>query len=106
MLRLSIIELFLRLIPEGILYAFAMYAFTNTKKIDIKKILICGILLGISIYLIRFLPIHFGVHTILFLMIYIFISVKIIQVEVLNAIAYGLIMVITLFISEWINVFF
>jgi hypothetical protein len=104
MLRLPIIELFLRLIPEGILYVFAMYAFSG-KKINILNLFLYGVLLGVIGYLIRLLPIHFGVHTILFLMIYIFASVKVIQVEVFNAIAYSLIMVIILFISELINIY-
>lgn len=103
MLQLPIIALFLRTIPEGILLIFANYVITNT-KIDKKKMVISGILLGISTYLVRLLPIHFGVHTIILLMVYILLSVKMNHIDFYKAVGSSIICVIVMFCFEWITV--
>ncbi|SHK26047.1 hypothetical protein [Tepidibacter formicigenes] len=104
MLKLSLLSLFLRTIPEGIMSIFANYVLAN-KKVDRKKMLVSGILLGISTYLIRFLPIHFGVHTILSIMIYIFLCIKINNIDYFKAISSSIISMIILFVLDWVAVF-
>lgn len=64
MLKVTILEFFLRFIPESFLFITAGYVFAN-KKIKKNPLIISGIILSISIYLIRMLPIQFGVHTVL-----------------------------------------
>jgi hypothetical protein len=103
-LKLSLLSLFLRTIPEGIMSIFANYVLAN-KKVDRKKMLVSGILLGISTYLIRFLPIHFGVHTILSIMIYIFLCIKINNIDYFKAISSSIISMIILFVLDWVAVF-
>ncbi|MDK2918374.1 MAG: hypothetical protein PWQ37_1107 [Candidatus Petromonas sp.] len=104
MLRLSLLELFLRLIPEGIIISFALYILSNV-KIDKKKLLISGVIFGISIYLIRLLPIHFGVHTILLIIIYIVISVNFNKINLLKAISSSLVTLMILSACDFINFF-
>lgn len=102
MLKLSWIEFFLRAIPENIIFIFAMYLFSNT-KIKWKNILLYAILLAVSIQAIRLLPIKYGINTILFACAYIFIAIKLIKVETFKAISYGLINIILLIASEFID---
>lgn len=85
MLTLPIQSLFLRAIPEGILLIFSNYVIVK-KDLEIKKIFLSGILLGVSDYLIRLLPVYFGIHTIFCLIIYICLSIKINKIEIFTAI--------------------
>ena len=104
MLQLPILSLFIRLIPETFLVMYAICLLTNS-KVDLKKIFISGVIGGIVIYILRLLPIHFGVHTILAVMFYILLSIKLNKIEMYKAIAGSLVSEITLFISDFILVF-
>ncbi|MCY6484775.1 hypothetical protein OW763_10530 [Clostridium aestuarii] len=104
MLKLSLLEFFLRGIPEQFIFICANYVFSN-KTIDKKALCISTILLTISSYLIRFLPIHYGVHTILFIITYVLLCVFISKIDIIKAISSALISVIILLICEGINVF-
>lgn len=105
MLRLTVFELFARLIPEGFVYCLTCYIFSQT-KIDKRRFILTSILLGISIYIIRFMPIHFGVHTILFLIVYIILCIAINKIEAMKVISSGLIVIILMYTSEWLNTLF
>ena len=100
MLVQPILSLITRMIPEAFLVMFSIYLLTNT-KMDMKKIIISGIIGGIGVYVIRLLPIHFGVHTILAVMMYIFLAVKLNKIEIYKAIAITLVSQIILFISDF-----
>lgn len=104
MLKLLPIEFFLRTIPEAFILILAAYAFSS-KKPEKSVFCISAILLGLATYLIRMLPIHFGVHTIILLVIYVLISVNINKIDIIKAISAGLVSSIVLFFSEWLNVF-
>lgn len=103
MLKLLPIEFFLRLIPESFILILAAYAF-SCKKPEKKLFCISSILLSVATYLIRLLPIHFGVHTIILIVIYVLISVNINKIDIIKSISAGLISSIILFLCEWINV--
>ena len=103
MLVQPILSLITRMIPEAILVMYSIYLLTNT-KVDVKKLIISGLIGGIGVYLIRLLPIHFGVHTILAVMLYIFLAVKLNKIEIYKAIAIALVSQIILFISDFIFV--
>lgn len=104
MLRLTPIEFFLIVIPESFILVLAGYAFSS-KKIEKKVFCISSILLAVATYLIRMLPIHFGVHTIILIMIYVLVTVYINKLDVIKSISAVLISSIILFICEWINVY-
>jgi hypothetical protein len=69
-----------------------------------RKILLSGIIGGVGVYLIRLLPIHFGVHTILAIMLYMVLSVKLNKIEIYRTIAIAMVSQIILFISDFILV--
>lgn len=104
MLKLLPIEFFLRLILESFILILAGYAFSSM-RIEKKDFCISSALLAVATYLIRMLPIHFGVHTIILLVVYVLISVKINKIDINRAISAGLFSSIVLFLSEWINIF-
>lgn len=104
MLKLSIIEFFLRTLPESFMVILAAYAFCK-KSIDIKAFCISTILFSILTYLVRMLPIHFGVHTIVMIVIYVLLMNFINNLDIIKSASAGLISMIILFASEWINVF-
>lgn len=99
MLEQPISALFLRIIPEGILLIYASYIIIN-KKVDNKKTLLSGALLGSIMYSIRLLPINFGVHTILGLLVYIGILSKWHEVELFKSIKISLLSMVILFICD------
>lgn len=104
MLKLSIIEFFLRTLPESFMVILAAYAFCK-KRIDIKSIFISTVLFSILTFLIRMLPIHFGVHTIIMFMIYVLLMTFVNNLDVIKCTSSGLISIIVLLASECINVF-
>ena len=99
MLQQPIYSLFIRMIPENFLVIYSICLLTNS-KINYKRLLISSIIGGTTLYLIRLLPIHFGVHTILIIMLNIFLAVKLNEVEIHKAIAGALIAVIICFIAD------
>lgn len=104
MLKLSAIEIVLRLIPESLILILAAYAFSG-KSINKINFFVSTILISIATYLVRMLPIHFGVHTIILLIIYVSITVNVNKINIIKAISAGLTSATILFICEWINVF-
>ncbi len=103
MLQQPIYSLFIRMIPEATLVLYSILQLTNTKA-DLKKVIVSGILGGSGVYMSRLLPVHFGVHTIFAIMLYIVLIVKLNKIEVHKAISTTLIAIIILFISDFILV--
>ncbi|AKL94661.1 hypothetical protein CACET_c11960 [Clostridium aceticum] len=104
MLRLPILALFLRTIPEGIILVSVVYMILN-KPLE-KKICIAGGLLGIATYVIRMFPIHFGVHLILILIIVIFLLNKINHIDFYKAVTASIVSFILIVICESITIIF
>ena len=104
MLKLTLLEFFFRGLPEELLLIFAIYAFSKT-VINIKRYIASSILLVLLVYSIRFLPIQYGVHTILNLIVTIVLTVSINKIDIIKAIQASIITVIIEFICEGINVF-
>lgn len=105
MLKLTWFEFFVRAIPEAFLLLLAIHAFSKT-AIDLKKYLLSGALASAMIYLIRVLPIQYGVHTLLALMMLITIVKYINKIDIIKVIRGGIISFILCFIFEAINVSF
>lgn len=104
MLKLPIIALFLRTIPEGILVIFASHVI-HGYQLNLKRILLTGGILGVCTYIARLLPVHFGVHTIILLSALIFLLVKMHGFNTSKAITSALLSFIILSISDLILVF-
>ncbi|MDD4780928.1 MAG: hypothetical protein PHT02_10080 [Tissierellia bacterium] len=99
MLEQPIYSLFIRLIPETFLVIYSICLLSNSKY-DFRRLLISSLLGGTVLYIVRLLPIHFGIHTIVSLMFDILISVKLNYIDVHKAIAGAMISVILIFISD------
>ncbi|WPC40857.1 hypothetical protein [Clostridium sp. JS66] len=104
MLQLAPLEFFLRSIPESILLIFVSYLFAG-KKINKKYYFISTIIFAVIAYLVRKLPINFGVHTIISILMYIIVNVSINKIPIDKAISSVLSGIILLSICEWINLF-
>ena len=85
MLELRPIEFLLRGLPEGFLVVFAIYIFSKT-EIDKKKYLITSIIFSLIIYIVRLLPISYGVHMILSLLILLLIIVSYNKIDVIKGV--------------------
>lgn len=102
MLRLTPIEFVVRVIPEAFVLIFAMAVLSNT-KLNLKKYIISSLLFGVYVYSVRMLPINYGVHTILDIVIMIIIMSSINKTEIILCIKASLITTIVLFICEGFN---
>lgn len=103
MIRLTISELFIRGIPEAFLFIFAMYAFSKT-PINIKRLLLSVIVLAAIGFFIRYLPIHYGAHTILNFFAFIILSYNINKIDLVKAIKAGAISMFLQSLCELINI--
>lgn len=104
MLKVTLLELVVRGIPEGLLFILLTYAFSK-KYIRTKRYILSSIIYSICVYLIRFLPIQNGAHFILNLVVLIAAAVIINKIEIIKAIQAGIIAFLLGFICEGINVF-
>lgn len=67
-ISISLIELVIKGIPESLLIILALHLYTHT-KINLKKYFALSIVYLILTYLIRMLPIHLGVNTMLSILV-------------------------------------
>lgn len=103
MLKLQPIEFFLRTIPEGFLFILAIYVFSEI-NIDRKKYIISSLVFSSSVYIIRLLPINYGVHMILSVLVLLFISIAYNKVEAIQSVKSIIILYMIQLISEAVNV--
>ena len=105
MLLKYLIALIIRMIPESILMIKGAQLLAG-KKGEMMKVIYSGVFLGTAISLIRKLPISFGVHTILFLFLYIFILLRIFKVEFFKGIGAALVSTLILAFSDTVVTIF
>ena len=103
MLKLPVIELFLRLIPEAFLLIFAAYVFSKT-PVNKGRYILSSILFGSINYFIRLLPIDYGIHSVLGLILFVILLTNINKINVIKSIQAVFINTITMFICEGVNV--
>ncbi|SMC24554.1 hypothetical protein SAMN02745134_02208 [Clostridium acidisoli DSM 12555] len=102
MLKVSFLELFFRGFPESILFIWAI-SLINMKKISKKVWLLLSIFLSIIVYMVRLLPIQFGVHTLITVVFLIISTNYFIKLPLTRAISSSLIVITLLSICEFIN---
>ncbi len=105
MLNISVFEFIVRILPEALVFIFATYTFSNI-KIDKKKYLLASVILGCCVFIIRKLPINYGVHTILNIFTLPIICTSINKISIVEATMSSIITTILLFVLEGVNVFF
>lgn len=103
MLQLSPIEFFCRALPESFILMFYIFILSK-KEIHFKKYILSSGLLAISYILIRSLPINYGVHTILAIIMIFIINRWINKIDIIRSIKAAIITIIIQFICEGINV--
>ena len=105
MLKVSLIEFLLRFIPESFLFLLAAYVFSN-KKIEKKLYIVSSFAIAISMYLIRLLPIQFGIHSVMGVITVILVAVNINKIPIDKAVSSAVIVMILEGIFETLNLFF
>lgn len=103
MLKMSLVEFFLRAIPEGFLFIFAVYVFSKT-TVNKSRYILSSIIFIFVPYLIRLLPIDYGIHTLIGLIFQILLAVYINKINVLKSIQACILSIVTMFVCEGINV--
>lgn len=104
MLKLSALEFFFRTIPESFLIVMVAYIFAN-KKISRKRFIVASLILAVITYLVRLLPVGFGINTIINMIAFIIIGINIIKININISIISVFISVISISFCEWINGF-
>lgn len=99
MLRISLLELLMKGIPEGLISGFGLFTLSKT-KFDLKKFLYLSVSLIVLTYLSRFLPLGYSVHILVSVMTIITISTIILHLHPLKAIKAGLLIITIIIISE------
>jgi len=102
MLQLNWIEIFLRNIPEMLLIVWGIHILAR-KSINMKVYLISSIIMALVNFFVRMLPIYFGVHTLIIVILTICI-IAISGIPTGKAIYGTLLMFLILSLSEFINV--
>ena len=102
-ISISLIELIVKGIPEGLLDVLAVFIITRQPFVT-KKYIIISVVFILSNYLIRLLPINFGVNTMIGLLILVLLFVFFTKTDVPKLIKSTIIILITLFLCEMANV--
>ncbi|MEF9950992.1 MAG: hypothetical protein RR840_00585 [Clostridium sp.] len=102
MLELTLIEMIFRAIPECLIYFWAIYVFSMV-PINYKKYLLGSFVFAISLFFIRLLPVHYGVHTVICTLFIFLISYKICKIDIINAGRSTIIAVIVQLLTEGVN---
>lgn len=101
MLRLTWIEFFLRSIPETFILIWGIHVLSK-KSINMRKYIISSIILSIAVFFVRWLPIYFGVHMIINIILIISIMV-VIGIDIMKSIYSTLLMFFILSLGEFLN---
>ena len=104
MLQLTWFEFFVRLIPESFFIVLAVHAFSR-QKIKKTRYILSSFLFAILTFCIRMLPIRYGIHTFILLVIFITITHYINEIGVMVSIRANIITVILLFVYDMISFF-
>lgn len=102
--RLTILELFIRLLPDAFFFVLAGYAYSRI-RIEKKKYVASACILALIGFITRLLPILLGVHSILNLIGLMLLLIFINKIDTIKAITSAVIIFILTFISEGFMVF-
>lgn len=103
MLNLSILELLLRAIPDATLFIMGIHIFSKS-PIDKVKIIKSIIYMSVVIYLIRFLPISYGIHSLLGVVANTMIVTTFHKIELVKTLKAVFLTMLVQYVSELINV--
>ena len=101
MLKLTFIEFCFRIIPETFIIIWGIHVCAR-KSIDMPKYIFSSILLSILTFFVRYLPIYFGVHMIINIVLTVSIMV-IIDMPLIKAIYSNLLITFIFSLGEFLN---
>ncbi len=105
MLHLTWFEFFVRVIPEEFFTVLLVHALAK-QKVDKKRYILASLLYAVLVFAVRELPISYGIHTIINVIILIAVSYYINKINLTASIRSGIITLIFLYICELINMYF
>jgi len=101
-LNLTLVDFLLRSIPEEAILTYALYVFSD-KKLEVKKYICLSLLLSLYTFAVRAFPIEKYVHTLIFLVGYILMAERFVNIKMFKAISICLFSVILLAVTELLN---
>ena len=104
MLQLNFLEFVFRVIPESFMITYGIILLSEEKNMSIWKYFLSGICMSINAFCVRLLPISFGVHIIINIILDILI-ITFIRIKLIKAIYSTLTMFLILSLSEFINIY-
>lgn len=102
MYKIHLIEL-IRVLPEMALYAIFSCVLSKT-NINYKKILSISVIMFIVIYFIKLLPVEFGIHSLLLIVLLMFLNIKINKINNLKSIQVSILSFILMYVVEIITI--
>lgn len=102
MFRFTCVDFFLRLIPESFILIWGIHIFSK-KTIDMFKYILSSLMLAVLCFIIRCLPIYFGVHTDICIMLTIIIVMSIMNIPLIKNVIGTLLLYFMLSLSETMN---
>ncbi len=104
-MKLTLLELLIKGIPEAIFFALGMYAFSGTKIVKERwpGLRIFTLIMFSWTYFVRLLPINYGVNILLVLIITIFLGVKFLKIPLIQCIKASLLNAIAIVVGEGLN---
>ncbi|MBK1809745.1 hypothetical protein JHL18_03710 [Clostridium sp. YIM B02505] len=103
MLKLTLLEVILRGVPETLLFIWAIYVLTQT-PIKYSRVILTSIIISLLTFVIRLLPINIGINTFLVIVVSIYLYNKINKIPIKQSISTTILIFIIEYICELINV--
>ncbi len=104
-LQLILFEYILGYALQAFIIVFGIYTF-NRQKIERKKYLLTSIMFAVITFLVRQLPISFGVHTIINMLIFIITCIVLLKMPAIKVIRSMSIVFVLLLVSEMVGMLF
>ena len=103
LLKIIIFEYLLGYCLQGFTFVLGVFAFSR-RKIVLKTYVLTSLLVTVIIYVVRLLPISFGVHTIIIMLFLILICIIILKMPAYTTIRSALIIIVLLLICEMADI--
>jgi len=101
-MKITLLDLIIKGIPESAIFMLGIYAFSKTKIIA-KRYWSTVLIFFVAVYLIRLLPINYGINTLLSVIITAILGVAIIKITFFKAIKAALLTSLAVLIGEGVN---
>lgn len=104
-MKLTLLELIIKGIPEAIIFTLGMYAFSKTKirKETWKKFVLFALLMFTWTYIVRLLPINYGVNMMLVLIFTIFLGAMFLKIPLFQCVKASLLNAVAIVLGEGLN---